>query len=124
MFESSFSANTVTKHYLKKNVTARFIRFWPKQWHRKRYMRVEVYGCKGKCYENIILFEKEAVTLNFRSSVLVFVFLFFSRRTGEKRKFDRLKNRLFLNSFVSGNQNNAMASIRFLFFEKLALLFI
>ena len=49
---------------------------------------------------------------------------FFSRRTGEKRKFDRLKNRLFLNTFVSGNQNNAMASIRFLFFEKLALLFI
>ena len=43
---------------------------------------------------------------------------FFSRRTGEKRKFDRLKNRLFLNTFVSGNQNNAMASIRFLFFEK------
>ena len=50
--------------------------------------------------------------------------VFFSRRTREKRKFDRLKNSLFLNTFVSGYQNNALASIRFHFFEKLALLFI
>ena len=44
----TFESNTVTKNFLKRNVTARFVRFWPKEWHGRRYMRVEVYGCKGK----------------------------------------------------------------------------
>ncbi|KAL9983324.1 hypothetical protein ACROYT_G005476 [Oculina patagonica] len=46
VFTSTPLTNTVTKHFLKQNVTARFVRFWPKEWFGRRRMRVEVYGCE------------------------------------------------------------------------------
>lgn len=48
MFTSTSLVNTVTKHFLERTVTVRFVRFWPKEWAGRSHMRVEVYGCEGE----------------------------------------------------------------------------
>lgn len=37
--------NTVVSHELIPAIKARFIRFWPLDWHYHITMRVELYGC-------------------------------------------------------------------------------
>lgn len=47
MFPGNNDENTVVKHYLRHNVTALLVRFFPETYFTYPAMRVEVYGGKG-----------------------------------------------------------------------------
>lgn len=47
VFPGNNDENTVVKHYLRHNVTALLVRFFPETYFTYPAMRVEVYGGKG-----------------------------------------------------------------------------
>lgn len=61
MFPGNNDENTVVKHYLRHNVTALLVRFFPETYFTYPAMRVEVYGGKGTFTTCKLLFNNFAM---------------------------------------------------------------
>ena len=55
MFVGNTDDNTIVYNELNGSIVARYTRFQPTAWHNHISMRVELYGCKGTFFGNILL---------------------------------------------------------------------
>ena len=55
MFVGNTDENTIVYNELNGSIVARYTRFQPTAWHNHISMRVELYGCKGTFFGNILL---------------------------------------------------------------------
>ncbi|CAH3186775.1 unnamed protein product, partial [Porites lobata] len=55
VFVGNTDDNTIVYNELNGSIVARYTRFQPTAWHNHISMRVELYGCKGTFFGNILL---------------------------------------------------------------------
>ena len=55
VFVGNTDENTIVYNELNGSIVARYTRFQPTAWHNHISMRVELYGCKGTFFGNILL---------------------------------------------------------------------
>ena len=55
VFVGNTDENTIVYNELNGSIVARYTRFQPTAWHNHISMRVELYGCKGNFFGNILL---------------------------------------------------------------------
>ena len=79
VFVGNTDENTIVYNELNGSIVARYTRFQPTAWHNHISMRVELYGCKGTFFVNILLLwnsEKNTNKSLFKLSLLACLFYF------------------------------------------------
>ena len=75
VFVGNTDENTTVYNELNEPIVARYTRFQPTAWHNHISMRVELYGCKGTFFGNILLWwNSEKIQTNPLLLILIFTF--------------------------------------------------